>query len=537
MINNLTKKLGEYLQDDLITARILFFGISIAFLFFYKYGTNYPLLGLIPHYVLNLLDSVVAILIFIAFFTKWGIKHKQLLIVFYLYQLNLINVYLLWGTSYMDMYAYQFIVTYVVAIWFFKTKNGLLYFILVINLTVAISGVISDYTNSYSIADFYMTYLVSQIVFIVLYRYRFAVEEKLVFSEKKYRLLAEHSYDLICIHQANGAIEFVSPSVRTMLGYETSELIGVKPFDLTHPDDKHIIKKLNLYDPNHPSLKEPIQYRLKAKEGHHVWVETAFVIAEDNIGFSGNILSQTRDITKNKNIQLELEERTKELERSNADLETFAFVSSHDLQEPLRMITNYMQLLKKRYAGQLDQQADEYIDFANRGASNLQQLIRDLLAYSRITRAELKREQFSVDELLQQVLKNIEVELHEKNAKVETTPLGNIPGDRNLMQLVIQNLILNGIKYNHAAQPLIQVSSTPDEKGKTFCVADNGMGINPLHQQRIFEPFHRLHTKAEIAGTGLGLSICKKIIERMGGKIWVESELDKGAKFYFYLPN
>jgi len=180
---------------------------------------------------------------------------------------------------------------------------------------------------------------------------------------------------------------------------------------MTQEEDKYIIRKLNQYAPNHPSLKEPIQYRIRAKDGSYVWVETIFVVTEDSAGFKGNILSQARDISKNKWIQLELEERTKELERSNADLETFAFVSSHDMQEPLRMITKYIQLLKKRYGGQLDSQADEYIDFANRVASNLQQLIRDLLAYSRITRTELKKEYFSADELVKQLLKNIEVEL------------------------------------------------------------------------------------------------------------------------------
>jgi PAS domain S-box-containing protein len=496
MFSNLRNKLSEHLQDDLKTARILFFGIFVAFLFFYKYGTNFPLLGSIPHPLLNLLDSIVAVLIFFAFYTKWGIKHKQFLIVFYLYQLNLINVYLLWGTRYMDMYAYQFIVTYVVAIWFFKTKKGLLHFIAIINVAIIISGLLSDHANSHSPTDFYMTYLVSQIVFIVLYRYRFAVEEKLIQSERKYRLLAEYSFDVICVHEANGAIEFVSPSVKRLLGYDTWELINVKPYDITHEEDKHIIKKLNLHNANHPSLKEPIQYRLRAKNGNYIWVETIFVAIEEHAESNGSVLSQTRDISKNKGIQLELEERTKELERSNADLETFAFVSSHDLQEPLRMITNYMQLLKKRYKNQLDSQAEEYIDFANRGASNLQQLIRDLLGYSRITRTELKKEYFSADDLLRQVLKNIEIELQEKKAKVEVAPLCDIPADRNLMQLVVQNLILNGIKYNHSATPTVTVNCTSGEKEIVFCIADNGMGISPAHQQRIFEPFHRLHTKS-----------------------------------------
>jgi light-regulated signal transduction histidine kinase (bacteriophytochrome) len=257
---------------------------------------------------------------------------------------------------------------------------------------------------------------------------------------------------------------------------------------------------------------------------------------KDSNGTSGVVLSQTRNISRSKKYQLELEERTSELERSNADLETFAFVSSHDMQEPLRMIANYTQLLKKRYAGKLDKDAEEYIDFANKGAIHLQQLIRDLLAYSRINRTEIKKEVVSMNGLLVELLKTIQLEIEEKKAKVVYTNLNRLLADRNQLMLLMQNLVLNGIKYNQTENPEVMISSEVKGKEVVFCVADNGIGIDFKHQQRIFEPFHRLHTKAEYPGTGLGLSICKKIIERMGGKLWVESEMGKGSKFFFSLP-
>ncbi|HLP53281.1 MAG TPA: ATP-binding protein, partial [Chitinophagales bacterium] len=179
---------------------------------------------------------------------------------------------------------------------------------------------------------------------------------------------------------------------------------------------------------------------------------------------------------------------------------------------------------------------DEYMEFANKGAINLQQLIRDLLAYSRITRTEIKHIPVNTRELLAEVLKGIEMEIKEKNASVVSTELLPVTSDKNLLMLVFQNLVLNGIKYNKSAQPTVKISCERKGKEVHFCFEDNGIGIKPEHQQRIFEPFHRLHTKHEYPGTGLGLSICKKIIERVGGRLWLQSEPGVGSKFCFSLP-
>lgn len=200
------------------------------------------------------------------------------------------------------------------------------------------------------------------------------------------------------------------------------------------------------------------------------------------------------------------------------------------------MISNYMQLLKKRYDGKLDEQAQEYIDYANKGASNLQQLLRDLLSYSRITRTEIKRELVDLNDVMKDVLKNIEVPVMEKSAEVVFNHLPQINTDRNLIMLVLQNLVLNGVKYNRANIPQVTVTSENSAGRVLLTIADNGIGIKAEHQQRIFEPFYRLHTKAEFSGTGLGLSICKKIVERQGGNISVSSAEGKGSIFTVSLP-
>ena len=452
-----------------------------------------------------------------------------------MYVMNIINIYLLYGTSFYIQYAYQFIVAYTISGWFFRNRKSFFIHAMVINGLLIVVIILSA-TTAQATFDFYATYIIASFAQAVLIHSRFSTEDKLRESEKKYRLVTENSFDLICIHDVKGRLEFISPSIKRVLGYEQTELIGTYPIAIVHPDDAYVMKELDFRSDTHPLTFKTTQFRLRHKEGYYIWFETIFSVMDGSDGISNVVLSQSRDIRRSKKYQLELEERGRELERSNADLETFAFVSSHDMQEPLRMISNYMQLLKKRYEGKLDAQADEYIEFANRGAITLQQLIRDLLAFSRITRTELKNDAVKVNELLAEVLKNIDLEIKDRNAIVLSDNLCSVTTDRNLLMLVFQNLILNGLKYNKSTQPEIKITCDKSDKKVVFCFEDNGIGIKPEHQQRIFEPFHRLHTKYEYPGTGLGLSICKKIVERLSGKIWLESEPGVGSRFYFSLP-
>lgn len=537
MIKRVNKLLTELIDHELRTARVLFVFLTVGFTCFTFFGDNLAVKGPIPHKWLNGLDALVAFAILLGLlFVKPIQERYQLCAYLFMYTMNLVNIYLLYGTSFHVQYAYQFIVAYAISGWFFRDKKSWLIHTVVINVLLIFTIIFSDKGDKTTF-DFYATYIVAAVAQAVLIHFRFSIEDKLRDSEKMYRLLAENSFDLICIHNADGSLSFASPSVKRLLGYLPEEMEGRKPYEFVHPDDKELIRTLNLREPNNPTLQHPSQYRLRHKDGSYVWVETIFISLEETDGIENTVLSQSRDIRRSKAIQFQLQERTKELERSNADLETFAFVSSHDMQEPLRMISNYMQLLKKRYEGKLDAQAEEYIEFANKGASNLQQLLRDLLSYSRITRAEIKREQIDLNTVLRDVLKNLEIPFKEANAKVICTEnLPSINTDRNLIMLVLQNLILNGVKYNKSPVPTVTVTTALEEGKLKINIADNGIGIKPEHQQRIFEPFHRLHTKAEFPGTGLGLSICKKIVERQGGSISLESVEGKGSTFIVSLP-
>ena len=536
MLNHLNHTFSKLVNHELRTAQMLFFFVTAGFTAFVFFGDNLPVKGPISHQMLNAIDAIIAgsILIGLLFLKRIQEKYQICAYVF-MYTMNTVNIFLLYGTSFNIQYSYQFIVAYTISGWFFRSKKSWLVHTIIMNVLLLFVTLVSEH-NGNTTFDFYATYIIASFAQAILIHFRFTIEERLKDSEKKYRLLAENSFDIICIHKEDGRMEFISPSIKRLLGYAPEELIGHRPYEIVHPDDRPIIRNLNLAERNHPSIYSPSQYRLRHAEGHYIWVETIFVPLDSEDGTEHLVLSQSRDIRRSKKYQQQLEERTKELERSNADLETFAFVSSHDMQEPLRMISNYMQLLKKRYEGKLDEQAHEYIEFANKGSITLQQLLRDLLAFSRITRSDFRSDAVNTKNLLQDVLKSIELELKDKNAVVHSENMLVAIGDRNLLQLVFRNLILNGIKYNKSEQPVIKISAKHIDRAIVFCFKDNGIGIKPEHQTRIFEPFNRLHTKNEYPGTGLGLSICKKIIDRMGGKIWIESELGVGSKFYFSLP-
>lgn len=225
-----------------------------------------------------------------------------------------------------------------------------------------------------------------------------------------------------------------------------------------------------------------------------------------------------------------------ELARSNRDLEQFAYVASHDLQEPLRMVATYTQLLADRYQGKLDADADKYIHYAVDGALRMQKLVQDLLAFSRVGRQGMAPESFDCNAVLQASLLNLEAAIQESGAVVEPTQLPQVIADRSLILQVFQNLIGNAIKFRGPQPPAIRVSAEAKGKEWVFSVADNGIGVAAEQAENVFVIFRRLHTRQEYPGNGIGLSICKKIIEQHGGRIWVESEPGHGSTFRFTLP-
>ncbi|MGE5429633.1 MAG: MASE3 domain-containing protein [Syntrophomonadaceae bacterium] len=245
-----------------------------------------------------------------------------------------------------------------------------------------------------------------------------------------------------------------------------------------------------------------------------------------------------KELESKEKAEISLNIAIKELERSNKELEQFAYIASHDLQEPVRMVGNYTQLLGRKYKDKLDSRALEYIDFAVDGAHRMQQLIMGLLEYSRVTTRAMEHSPVDCNKVLESVLKNLEISIRENRARIISEVLPTIMANEVQLTQLFQNLISNSIKFKRSTEiPEIHINSVQKNGQWIFSVKDNGIGIDPQYSERIFQIFQRLHLRSEYPGTGIGLAVCKRIVERYGGKIWIESELNNGTTFYFTFSN
>jgi len=248
------------------------------------------------------------------------------------------------------------------------------------------------------------------------------------------------------------------------------------------------------------------------------------------------VTAAIRDITARKAAEANLLEKVDELKRSNEELGQFAYIASHDLQEPLRMVASYTQLLARRYRGRLDADADEFIGYAVDGTQRMKRLIEDLLLYSRAVRLVSAAREFPCERALHVALSNLNAAIVESGAEVNSGTLPTVLAVESQIVQIFQNLIGNAIKYHGERAPKIHVSGVERDGEWLFSVADNGIGIQPEYFDRIFVIFQRLHGRGAYEGTGIGLAICKRILEQQGGRIWVESEPGRGSTFYFALP-
>jgi PAS domain S-box-containing protein len=280
--------------------------------------------------------------------------------------------------------------------------------------------------------------------------------------------------------------------------------------------------------------------------GRMVWADVPIVrkgeptryVTARNIPIPGKpfVISTVWDVTERKRAEEELQRTLDELRHSNAELEEFAYVASHDLQEPLRGIAGLAQLLQRRYQGQLDSRADEYIDHIVDGTQRMQTLINDLLAYSRVGHRGEVIQPIDASVALRATLENLSAAIHEYGATITNENLPTVRADATQLIQLFQNLMGNALKFRSERPPQIHIGVTDAGDFWQFSVCDNGIGIEPQYFERIFLVFQRLHTRREYRGTGIGLAICKKIIERYGGRIWVESQAGQGSSFYFTLP-
>jgi PAS domain S-box-containing protein len=286
------------------------------------------------------------------------------------------------------------------------------------------------------------------------------------------------------------------------------------------------------------------EYRINRSDGQVRYLVSRGEVTRSEAGKATRLVGAVQDITDRKKAELviqksreELAEKAAELARSNSELEQFAYVASHDLQEPLRMVASYVQLIERRYKGQLDADADEFIQYAVEGSNRMQSLIQDLLLYSRVGSRGKDFVATDVGEALQVAKQNLEIAIEESGAQVTNDRLPLARADPAQLGQLFQNLIANAIKFRGDKPPEVHVSGQANGKWCEIVVKDNGIGIDPQYFDRIFLIFQRLHSRADYPGTGIGLAVCKRIVERHGGKIWVESRPGEGAAFHFTVPS
>jgi PAS domain S-box-containing protein len=358
-------------------------------------------------------------------------------------------------------------------------------------------------------------------------------------AEAKYRSLVEQLPAITYVAEfgPQGRWLYVSPQIRQLLGFSPEEWMSHPElwFRQIHPDDRETVLR---EETRSRQSGEPLrcEYRMLARDGRLVWFRDEANVVRGPDGEPLFLQGIMLDVTARKQAEEQLRQTAAALERSNRELEMFASVVSHDLQEPLRAVSGCVQILQQRYAGNLDEQAGRLMHHVVEGAARMRALINDLLAYSRLDSRAAPAEPTDATGALQRALENLEVAIRESGAVITHDPMPVVTAEPTQLMQLFQNLIGNAIKYRAERTPEIHIGARRTGGEWLFWVRDNGIGIEPQYFERIFGIFQRLHTRAEYSGTGIGLAVCKKIVERHGGRIWVESEPGKGSTFYFTLP-
>ena len=348
--------------------------------------------------------------------------------------------------------------------------------------------------------------------------------------EQLFRVAVEGSPSGLLMVDHDGTIVLANHEIERIFGYSRDELLGMR-VDMLAPvalrSGHATMRDEFLHEPRSRAMRTGRELVGRRKDGHEVPVEIGLNPLSTDSGMF--VLASVVDITERKRQELDLR-------RSNEELERFAYVASHDLQEPLRMVASYVQLLGKRYKGKLDDDADEFIGYAADGATRMQRLIEDLLAFSRVGTRGAASGPVDVNAVLAGALSNLTLAIAESGASVTAGDLPTVAGDSGQLGHVFQNLISNAVKFRGEQPPVVHISAERDGDGWLFRVSDNGIGIAPEYFERIFVIFQRLHGREKYSGTGIGLAIARKIVERHGGRIWVESKPGNGTTFLFTLP-
>lgn len=358
-------------------------------------------------------------------------------------------------------------------------------------------------------------------------------------AEARYRTLVEllPAITFMATFDEGLSDVYVSPQIESLLGYTQKEWLEepILWYQRLHNEDR---ERWNREFARTISSGEPLRsaYRVLARSGKVVWLQTEVRIARDDRNRPAFIHGIAMDVTATKEAEQRVRRYATKLEQTNKELEKFAYVASHDLQEPLRSMLSYSQILTEDYSEKLDAEGLDHLQRISAAGRRMKELIQALLQFSKLGRDELPMTAVDFNEVVVQAVSNLDATIREAGAVVTVDPLPSAPAHRSYIVALFQNLIGNALKFRSATPPRIHVSVSRADGWWEFSVRDNGIGIDSEYRERIFEVFQRLHTQAEVPGTGIGLAVCKKIMDLHKGRIWVESEPGKGSTFKFTIP-
>ncbi len=361
--------------------------------------------------------------------------------------------------------------------------------------------------------------------------------ESLRYNEEQFRSVFQTANDAIICVDERGNVVLWNNAAEEIFGYNPQEALGedlgfIMPRRFKEAHMGGFCRMIDSVRDGRLSQVHRIVGRRKDTTEFPAELSVAVWESKGGNFFTGIV----RDVSERAQREEKLQSALSELERSNAELQQFAYVASHDLQEPLRMVSSYVRLLERRYKSKLDSDADDFIQFAVDGAQRMQRLIDDLLRYSRVGTRGKEFCDVNPELILNQVLANLKVTIQESGAQVHCGSLPTIKGDATQLMQLFQNVIENAIKFRNNEPPEVRISAERADDFWRFSITDNGIGIDPQYHERVFSIFQRLHSRDQYPGTGIGLAICKKIVERHSGRIWIQSEEGAGTSFFFTIP-
>jgi PAS domain S-box-containing protein len=362
-------------------------------------------------------------------------------------------------------------------------------------------------------------------------------------SDERFRSLIENASDVIAILDADGVIRYESPALERVLGYRVEEMVGTNAFDSIHEDDQGTVAEKFAHALEAPGRVVSLEYRFRHRDGTWRYLESNGCNLLDHPAVGG-IVVNSRDITERKVAEEALAAQARELRRSNQELEQFAYVASHDLQEPLRKIQAFGDRLQGRYAAELGERGADYLQRMQGAAGRMQVLIQDLLSFSRVSTKARPFVPVELATVADEVISDLQARIQATGGRVETEALPTLRADRTQMRQLLQNLVGNALKFHReGVSPVVRIegrttggNGSGAPRGVEIRVADNGIGFDEKYLDRIFDPFQRLHGRSEYEGTGMGLAICRKIAERHGGGITAHSTPGRGTTFIVTLP-